>query len=73
MKEGGRKKKGVKDKIKEKLPGQNCNSDQPGHEGEKKEGLVDKIKDKLPGHHNKAQGKEIKGFFLSGRLFLCLS
>ena len=54
MKEGGRKKKGVKDKIKEKLPGQNCNSDQPGHEGEKKEGLVDKIKDKLPGHHNKA-------------------
>ena len=54
MKEGGRKKKGVKDKIKEKLPGQNCNSDQPGHKGEKKVGLVDKIKDKLPGHHNKA-------------------
>ena len=57
MKEGARKKKGVKDKIKEKLPGQNSsNSDQPaGHEGEKKEGLVDKIKDKLPGHgHKKA-------------------
>ncbi len=53
-KKGGMKKKGIKEKIKEKLPGGQNQSDEYVREGEK-EGLVDKIKDKLPGHHNKDQ------------------
>nr|ABU89744.1 dehydrin-like protein [Picea abies] len=53
-KEVGRKKKGAKDKNKEKLPvGGQHSSDQRADEEEKKAGLLDKIKEKLPGHDNK--------------------
>ncbi|GKF29743.1 dehydrin, partial [Tanacetum coccineum] len=63
--EGGRRKKGVVGKIKEKLPGGDHGRDQHttpasatvgggeygnvGEEGHEKKGLMDKIKDKLPG------------------------
>ncbi|KAL8527889.1 hypothetical protein ACS0TY_005632 [Phlomoides rotata] len=53
---GGRRKKGVKEKIKEKLPGGGNKGEHPattgvydqGRPGEKK-GMVEKIKEKLPG------------------------
>lgn len=57
---GGRRKKGVKEKIKEKLPGgqKDNNADTTattgthGTEGTgEKKGLKDKIKEKLPGQH----------------------
>ncbi|KAF5753006.1 dehydrin DHN1 [Tripterygium wilfordii] len=64
---GGRRKKGLKEKIKEKLPGvgnrhegmsQATSTTTPGgtyssagHHHEKK-GVIEKIKEKLPGHHH---------------------
>ncbi|KAM5546642.1 hypothetical protein ABKV19_001267 [Rosa sericea] len=54
---GRRKKKGFKEKIKEKLPGGNSDNsgttntppfDTRAHE---KKGMMDKIKEKLPCHH----------------------
>ena len=61
---GGRRKKGLKEKIKEKLPGGHKDSNQQdtatgatgtgahGTEGTgEKKGLMDKIKEKLPGQH----------------------
>jgi len=58
---GGRRKKGIKDKIKEKLPGGNKDEqittgpgDAYGYEGEQgheKKGVMHKIKDILPGSH----------------------
>jgi hypothetical protein len=67
--QGGRrkKKKGVKDKVKEKLPGVGGGKDHnsqtttvpaatathhPAEPTHEKKGILDKIKEKLPGHHN---------------------
>ncbi|KAF3440724.1 hypothetical protein FNV43_RR19010 [Rhamnella rubrinervis] len=64
--QGGRRKKGLKEKIKEKMPGQGHRDDQ-GHvsatttpvgydamgEHHEKKGMMDKIKEKLPGRHSK--------------------
>ena len=65
--QGGRRKKGMKEKIKEKLPGghkearpgqeYSSATTAPGYGGEgeqhEKKGIMDKIKEKLPGgHHN---------------------
>ncbi|KAF3794795.1 Dehydrin [Nymphaea thermarum] len=56
--QGGRRKKGLKEKIKEKLPGTHKEGDteydasgQPIRTGEKK-GVMEKIKEKLPGQHH---------------------
>ncbi|PNX59232.1 dehydrin, partial [Trifolium pratense] len=64
---GRRKKKGVKDKVKEKIPGvggKDHNSQtttapaaatathHPAEPTHEKKGILDKIKEKLPGHHN---------------------
>lgn len=61
---GGRRKKGLKEKVKEKLPGHHddrpeaVSTTTPGgyssaeHEGHhEKKGIMEKIKEKLPGHH----------------------
>jgi len=64
---GRRKKKGLKEKIKEKLPGGHKQESgsygptttpglypqgrQPGYEQKQKKGIMDKIKEKLPGHN----------------------
>ena len=63
---GGRRKKGLKEKIKEKLPGHADTAQQPHatstttpggyssveHGGQhEKKGIMDKIKEKLPGHN----------------------
>lgn len=61
---GGRRKKGLKEKVKEKLPGRHHHEGQavstttPGgyasaeHGGQhEKKGIMEKIKEKLPGHH----------------------
>lgn len=57
---GGRRKKGLKEKIKEKLPGgkseeQTYGTAAPGGVGyervHEKKGMMEKIKEKLPGHH----------------------
>ena len=64
--EGTGKKKGLKQKLKEKLPGGHkeyqghaTSTTAPGqgpayheHEHHEKKGLMDKIKEKLPGHHS---------------------
>lgn len=52
----GRRKKGLKEKIKEKLPGGHSkveSGQHPGQEGpeHEKKGIMEKIKEKLPGHH----------------------
>lgn len=55
-KNGGRKKRSMKDKIKGKLAGGgHPTTDQESGTGEeeKKAGLLDRIKDKIPGHHAK--------------------
>ena len=65
--QGGRRKKGIKEKIKEKLPGGKTTEQQHGYgttgtgtgttgvgyeqEHHEKKGIMDKIKEKLPGHH----------------------
>lgn len=60
--QGGRRKKGIKDKIKEKLPGGQAGQNQEGlggeqhmmtgtEEGGEKKGMMDKIKEKIPGMH----------------------
>lgn len=62
---GRRKKKGLKDKIMEKLPGGHSSEEAEsqaagryggGYEGAQyepeKKGIMEKIKEKLPGHHN---------------------
>lgn len=60
----GRKKKGLKEKLKEKIPGNKEHQSQasstttPGQgptyqqQHHEKKGVMDKIKEKLPGHHN---------------------
>ncbi|MGD7340698.1 hypothetical protein ACQCRO_27745, partial [Ralstonia pseudosolanacearum] len=59
--EGGRRKKGIKEKIKEKIPGGHKDqSTQPGCGGttggygqpQEKKGVMEKIKEKLPGSQN---------------------
>ena len=60
--QGGRRKKGMKEKIKEKMPGGGgVHKDQQSHDTatgtygteqhQEKKGMVDKIKEKLPGTH----------------------
>lgn len=63
--QGGRRKKGLKDKIKEKLPGGKSREEQAygtttttgtggmgyGEEQHEKKGMMEKIKEKLPGNH----------------------
>ncbi len=64
--QGGRRKKGLKDKIKEKLPGGHKDQHTPAsltgapgcqHQGlaseqnPEKKGIIGKIKEKLPGQH----------------------
>jgi len=51
--EGVRKKRTVKDKIKEKLAGVGHQSTDSGDEEKSKPGLLDRIKEKIPGHHAK--------------------
>lgn len=56
--QGGRRKKGMKEKIKEKIPGVGHKDEQkhtsatttPG-QGEHHKGMMEKIKEKLPGSH----------------------
>ncbi|KAG1342836.1 putative dehydrin DHN1 [Cocos nucifera] len=57
---GRRKKKGMMDKIKEKMPGghhtkehshADCNVHHEAHHDHEKKGMMEKIMDKLPGHH----------------------
>lgn len=55
---GVRRKKGIKDKIKEKLPGTHHHQSQPqdtytasAGDHHQNKGIIDKIKDKLPGSH----------------------
>lgn len=50
---GVRKKRTVKDKIKEKLAGHVPDQNEGEGEEDRKEGLLDKIKHKIPGHHTK--------------------
>nr|ADE77238.1 unknown [Picea sitchensis] len=50
---GVRKKRTVKDKIKEKLSGHVPDQNEGEGEEDRKEGLLDKIKHKIPGHHAK--------------------
>lgn len=68
-----RKKKGLKEKIKEKISGDHESTDQKkdevipmdnfpapnSAEENKKTGFMDKIKEKLPGHHNKSNDQEV--------------
>ncbi|CAA6665593.1 unnamed protein product [Spirodela intermedia] len=59
---GRRKKKGMKEKIMEKMPGHKPEHQQhheagyapqsAAHQEPEKKGIVEKIKEKLPGHHN---------------------
>lgn len=59
--EGGRRKKGMKEKIMEKMPGghaqqegeynQHAQTTYTSTEGGEKKGMMDKIKDKIPGMH----------------------
>lgn len=64
MQGGRRKKKSIKDKIKEKLPGSHKHEEhKAGHAvpapgtgtraaaAHEKKGIMEKIKEKLPGHH----------------------
>ncbi|XP_015159457.1 phosphoprotein ECPP44-like isoform X2 [Solanum tuberosum] len=62
----GEKKKGLKEKIKEKMSGTDHGQQEnelipmapnanATHEEDKKIGLIDKIKENFPGHHNKNQ------------------
>lgn len=52
---GGRRKKGLKEKIKEKIPGGgHASAEEHGQTAEgqhEKKGMMEKIKEKLPGHH----------------------